>query len=184
MKQKKSSLKGKIILPIFLFLVFSPVFLEGGEEGVKPEEKALVLKLEEAKSKIDQLNKEKSELIQKGGSNEEIQKKTNEISAIQRSAIQLIEASRPPMPANQAMGAGNVPPPTLKLSPEDQAKVQSLIEKRRTMVLNGATHKDIQEMTQKIRQILSQAFQQQKPQSPLPVSPLPPIPPEHGTPSK
>ena len=181
MKQKELFAK-KLIVLVFLFFILFPAFLKCAEEGVKPGEQALILKLEEAKNKIEQLNKEKNDLIQKGATAEEIQRKTNEISAVQRSAIQSIEVSQPPAPPNQVARAGNVPPP-LKLSPEDQAEIQSLIEKRRTMVLGGATHKDVQEITQKIKQILNRGFQQEPP-SPLPVHPPAPISPEHGTPSK
>ncbi len=103
----------------------------------------------EARAKIAQLTQEHSALAAKNASPEELDAKAKEIDAVKKAAIAKI---RELGPVGMPLAPHEVRP---ALSPEKQAELKSLVEKRRQMISEGAGHKEVAEISQKIQDIYS-----------------------------
>ncbi len=117
---------------------------EGGQLPSNPNE--ALLKLQNVKKAVDQLVAERDELIRKGASQEQIEAKTAELMQAKRDGAELFRNAFP-------QGLPQTTSPQRPLSEAEQAAVKALIEKRRQMVEAGATHNDIQGITEQIHKI-------------------------------
>jgi len=176
---------------VFLFVLFSgvlsrPLLVLADEKEVKPQtgqapaplnlqalpenQRNAILEIEKNKQKLNQLVKERNELIAKQAPPGQVQAKAKEIDDVRMNAMKLIQNAFPqtrmPQPA--------MPPPGSQLSPAQKQELEALIEKRKKMVANGATSKDVQGITDEIQKIYYSGMKPPPPFPPLPPGAVPP----------